>query len=114
MEHKRYPFHDQRIIGFLYNERNASLEIYLNNGQKIGFDHVIFFEFTDISMQNIIFDLYLLTAQDLNDDLCHTFPTLHFYRHNDELAYFHIAATCGCEAIIICPQARDFTLPSPD
>lgn len=96
--------HDKEIIGYKFDKTQKLLHIYIEEDEII-FKDIVFFEFTDISMQNVIFEVRSFRNQTISDELIEIFPTLSFYK-NIQKTYqcFHIYPSAGLEAIIICEE----------
>lgn len=96
--------HDKEIIGYKFDKTQKILRICIEYDEII-FKNVVFFEFTEICMQNVIFEVKSFNNKAISDELIEIFPTLIFYKNiQNTYQCFHIYPSVGLEAIIICEE----------
>lgn len=98
-----YDAHDQEVIGYIYHKNLRLLKLFLINGE-LNFNSVIFFEFNDITTQNIIFDIKKYINNCLIPNcIVDRFPTLEFYlRQTTKYDVFYVSSSVGLDGIIVC------------
>ncbi|SUA35694.1 Uncharacterised protein [Neisseria zoodegmatis] len=105
MEKSLNSYHDKEIVGYYFDKVKKILHIYIEEDKKIIFKNIIFFEFTEISMQNVIFELRSFNSKTMSDELLEIFPTLAFYKAIQKTYQcFHVYPSVGLEGIIICEE----------
>ena len=78
--------HDKEISGYRHNAHAQTLELYLNTEETLIFHDVVDYAFSNVCIQNVIFQLYSKPVAQLNDAEMDNDPNLAFYK-NSPIAY---------------------------
>ncbi len=98
-------YHDKEIVGYYFDKAKRVLSIHIAEGETIVFENVVFFEFTEVAMQNVIFELRFFNSKAVSDELLETFPALAYYKTTpEEYQCYHVYPSVGLEAIIVCEE----------